>query len=144
MKKGAKKSPVTKEELFRQQENKYKKDFIREKFYPALVGATKSVDEAGHLLQAMTSLVMEEAMETLRSKKMNEVRERIIKKLCPDNERLVEIRNVVSLFDKQTLFDARSVFEGVKSMLEQMKIDEMSSRSLSTMKVDWERYFSKQ
>ncbi len=144
MKKGSKKSPVTKDELFRQQENKYKRDFIREKFYPALIGATKSVDEAGHLLQAMTSLVMEEAMQTLRSKKMNEIRSRIIKKLCPDHEREIEITNLVSIFDKQTLFDARSHFEGVKAMIEQMKIDEMSNRGLSTMKVDWDRYFSKQ
>lgn len=143
MKKDSKKSPLTKEQLYQQQENNHKKVFIKDKFYPALVGATKSVDEAGHLLQAMTALVMEEAMETLRSKRMNEIRSRLIKKLCPDHEREIEITALVSLFDKQTLFDARSHFEGVKAVIEQMKIDEMSSRSLSTMKVDWDRYMTK-
>ena len=143
MKKGTKKSPVTKEQLFQPQENAYKKAFIKEKFYPALVGATVSVDEAGQLLQATISLIMEEAMETLRSKQMHEIRNRIVKKLCPDNERLLAIEELVSLFDKQTLFDARSNLEGMKAVLEQMKIDEMTKRGLDTLKVDWDRYLTK-
>ncbi len=143
MKKGAKKSPLTKEELYKQQEDNYKKDFIKNKFYPALVGATKSVDEAGFLLQAITSLVMEEAMETLRSRKMREIHSRIVKKLCPNHEREIDIDAMVSLFDKMTLFDARANFEGMKAVIEQMKIDDMSNRSLSTLKADWDRYLTK-
>ncbi len=143
MKKGTKKSPVTKEQLFQQQENAYKRAFIRQDFYPALVNATVSVDEAGQLLQATISLIMEEAMETLRSKQMHEIRNRIVKKLCPDNERLLAIEELVSLFDKQTLFDARSNLEGMKAVLEQMKIDEMTKRGLDTLKVDWDRYLTK-
>lgn len=143
MKKGGKKSPITKEQLYQQQESAYKKQFIKDKFYPALVGATVSVDEASMLLQAMTSLVMEEAMETLRSKKMSEIRNRIVKKLTSDGDRVVAVEHLIGLFDKQTLFDARSNFEGMKAVIEQMKIDEMQSRSLSTMKVDWDRYLSK-
>lgn len=143
VKKGTKKSPITKEQLLRQQENSYKKEFIKNKFYPALVVATVSADEASMLLNAMVSLVMEEAMETLRVKKMSEVRSRIIKKLTTDSERVIPIENLINLFDKYTLFDARVHFEGLKACIEQMKIDDMQNRKLDTLKVDWDRYFTK-
>lgn len=143
VKKGTKKSPITKEQLLQQQEANYRKEFIKNKFYPALVAATVSVDEASMLLGAMTSLVMEEAMETLRSTKMSEIRSRITKKLTGDNDRVVVVENLVALFDKQTLFDARSNFEGMKAVIEQMKIDDMQNRKLDTLKVDWDRYLTK-
>ncbi len=143
MKKGSRKSSITKEQLLKQQEDNYKKDFIKNKFYPALVGATTSVDEAGFLLQAMVALVMEEAMETLRAKHMKEIRNKIIKKLCPEHEREVEISHLVELFDKQTLFDARANLEGMKAVVEQMKIEDMQGRSLSTLKANWDKYLVK-
>ncbi len=144
VKKGAKKSPVTKEQLYQEQERAHKRRFIQEQFFPALASATESVDEAGYLLQAMTALVMEEAMETLKTTRMRDVRNRIVKKLTPNDERLLSIEHLVTLFDGQTLFDARGNFEGMKSVLEQVKIDEMSSRKLTDVKVNWERYLTKE
>ncbi len=143
MKRGTKKSPVTKEQLYQQQERAHKRKFIQEQFFPALTSATESVDEAGYLLQAATGLIMEEAMETLKSKKMAEVRNRIVKKLCPNDERLLQIEKLITLFDKQTLFEARGNFEGMKSVIEQCKIDEMRGKKLAALKVDWERYLTK-
>ncbi len=144
VKKGAKKSPVTKEQLYQEQERAHKRRFIQEQFFPALASATESVDEAGYLLQAMTTLVMEEAMETLKTKRMKEVRGRIVKKLCPNDERLLSIEHLVTLFDGQTLFDARGNFEGMKQVLEQIKIDEMQKSKLSELRVNWERYLTKE
>ncbi len=143
MKRGTKKSPVSKEQLFQAQERAYERQFIKEKFFPALTTATKSVDEAGMLLQAMTSLIMEEALEVLKTKKIHEIQSRLVKKLCPDNERLLEIEGLIHLFEKQTLFKARGYLEGMKGVLEQCKIDEMQKRTLSSMEVDWDRYLTK-
>lgn len=143
MRRGSKKSPVTKEQLEQQQRNNEKREFIKNKLFPALVSATISVDEATFLLQALVALIMEEAMETLRSKKMDEIKGRIVKKLCPNDERLLQIEHLVGLFDDLTLFDARGHVEGIKAVIEQMKIDEMQSRKLDTLKVNWERYLTK-
>ncbi len=143
MKKGSKKSPLTKDELFMQQERMYERQFVKEKFYPALVNATKSVDEASMLLQAITALIMEEAMAVLKEKNMKEIRNRIIKKLDPDSERGLSMETLVTLFDKQTLFKARSYIEGMKAVLEQMKIEDMQSRGLETLKPNWERFLNK-
>ncbi len=143
MKRGTKKSPVTKEQLYQEQERKHKQVFIKEKFYPALCEATVSVDESGMLLQAVTALIMEEAMETLRSTKMRDVKSRIVKKLTGDDERVPQIQRLIELFDGMTLFDTRAYVEGMKAVIEQMKIDEMSSRKLETLKADWARYLVK-
>lgn len=143
MKKGSKKSPVTKEELLRQQKLTQQRKFIIEQFFPALKEATVSIDEATQLLNATTSLIMEEAMEVLRTKKMAEVRNRIVKKLCPNDERLLAIEHLIDLFEKQTLFEVRLNIEGLKAAIEQMKIDEMRSRKLDTLKEDWDRYLNR-
>ncbi len=143
MRKGSKKSTITKEQLHQQQERNYERQFVKEKFFPALSAATISIDEAGFLLQAATSLIMEEALETLKIKKMSEIHDRVLRKLDPDGERPLAIENLLNLFDKQTLFKARGYLEGMKAVLEQIKIDEMQKKSLKDLDVNWERYLTK-
>ncbi len=142
-KKGSKKSPISKEELFKQQERNFERQFVKEKFFPALVETTKSVDEASMLLQAIVSIIMEEAMETLKTKRMNEIRDRVLSKLDPEKERGLRMEQLILLFDKQTLFKTRSYVEGMKAVIEQMKIDDVQNRTLDTLKLDWDRYLNK-
>ncbi len=142
-KKGSKRSPISKDALWKEQENKEKREFVINQFFPALRDATISVDEAGFLLQAATALIMEEAMETLKSTRMRDIRSRVVKKLCPNDERLLSIEHLVTLFDGQTLFEARGNMEGMKNVIEQIKIDEMKGKTLGDLKVDWERYLTK-
>ncbi len=142
-KKGSKRSPISKDALWKEQENKERRQFIIEQFFPALKDATISVDEAGFLLQGIVSLIMEEAMETLKSTRMRDIRSRIVKKLCPNDERLLSIGLLVELFDSQTLFEARGNFEGMRAILEQVKLDEMRAKKLGDIKMEWERYLTK-
>ncbi len=142
-KKGSKRSPLSKDELWRQQENKEKRQFIIEHFFPALRDTTKSVDEAAFLLQGVVSLIMEEAMEALKSTRMREIRQRLIEKLCPEGERLLSIEHLITLFDSQTLFEARGNIEGMKAVIEQVKIDEMQKKPLADVEMNWERYLNK-
>ncbi len=139
-KKGTKKSPITTEQLYQQQELKYKREFIEHKFYPALKEATVSIDETTALLNAAASLIMEEAMNTLRTVKMGDIRSRLVKKLCPDHDRELSIEALLSLFDKQTLFETRGHLESMKQVISQMQMDEMRERKLVTLKEDWDRY----
>lgn len=145
MKKGSKLSPLqppTKEQIEYQTKMQAKRKLIIESFYPALQEATKSVDEAGMLLQAAVALIMEEAMETLRSKKMNEVKQRIVKKLCPNDERLLQMEKLMSVFDGLSLFETRGHFESMKAVIEQMKIEDMQKRTLATLRPHWEKYLN--
>lgn len=147
MKRGSKKSPIqrnpkTKEQIAGEMKRNQSRTFIKESFYPALKDATISVDEAGMLLQATVALIMEEAMDTLRAKKMKEIRNRIVEKLCPDDERLLKIEALISLFDNQSLFETRGHLESMRALITQMQSDEMKSRGLDTMNPDWDRYLT--
>lgn len=136
------KSPLTKEEVQRDYKRAQDRKLIKERFYPALVDATISVDEAQMLLQAANSLIMEEAMEILRIKKMDEIKNRVVRKLCPDDTRLLKIENLISVFDGMSLFEVRGHFESMGAVLRQMTTDEMRNRPLSSMNPAWERYLS--
>lgn len=134
------KSPISKEDLQRDIKREQNRRLIMTEFYPALVEATESVDEASMLLQAGASLIMQEAMEIMNAKKMKEVKGRLIKQLCPNDERLLQMEKLIGIFDGMSLFEARGHFESMKAVVEQMKIDEFRGRKLDTLKPDWERY----
>lgn len=140
--KGTKKSPISKEQLEREMKLAQSRKLIKEQFYPALQEATISVDEATQLLNAAISLIMEEAMETLRTRRMSEIRDRIVNKLCPNDERLLQIEKLMEIFDMQTLFEARGHLESMKAVISQMQIDEMRNRKLDTFTPDWGRYLN--
>jgi hypothetical protein len=139
---GKKRVNKTEAEILKDMEMARKRTFIKESFYPALEKATVSVDEAAMLMQAVVALIMEEAMQTLRDKKMGAIKERLIKKLCPQDERLGAITTLVEQFDTQTLFEARGHFESMKQVIEQMKMDEMQNRPLSSLQANWDRYLN--
>ncbi len=139
-----KKSPIkivprTADQIQRDNEIARKRKFIIDKFFPALKEATISVDESTMLLQATVALVMEEAMETLRTKKVKDIKNRLIKRLAPNDERLLQIERLIGLFDDLTLFETRGHFESMKAVIEQMKIDEMQARKLDSFTIDWDR-----
>lgn len=128
------------DEILAEMERARKRTFIRETFYPALVNATVSVDEAGMLLQAVVSLIMEDAMHTLRTKKISEIETWLIEKLSDEDDTKFRVSELLKGFENMTLFEARGHFESMKSIIEQMKIDEMRGRKLDTMTPDWEKY----
>lgn len=133
-------SPLSKEEVERDYKRAQARKLIKEEFYPALVDATISVDEAQMLLQAAVALIMEEAMEKLRTTLVADIRNRLVKKLAPNDERLLQIEKLVDIFHDHTLFEARGHFESMRAVIQQMQLDEMQKRKLDTLIPDWDRY----
>lgn len=142
MKKGSKKSPVSKEELERNIKREQNRRLIKEKFYPALVEATESVDEATMLLQAAVAVLMEEAMEALRNTRVIEIRNRILKKLAPNDERILQLEKLVDIFRDQSLYEARGHFESMRAVIDQMKMEEFQGRKLDSLTPKWDKYLS--
>ena len=140
MQKGSKKSPVTKESLANEMRLNQSRALIKDKFYPALQEATESVDEAQMLMQAAVSLIMEEAMETLRTTKIKDIRSRLVSKLAPNDERLLQIEKLIDVFKDSSLFETRGHFESMRAVINQMQQDEMRSRKLDTFIPNWDRY----
>lgn len=140
---GLKKSPIqaprTKEQLMRDIEVARKRKIIMTEFYPALIQATVSVDEAKMLLQATVSLIMEEVLSTMKERKLSEIYPRLLKKLCPEGVRQLEIEKWLGTIQGENLYVARELIEGATRAISQMLHDEELNRKLDTLTPDWNK-----
>lgn len=141
------KKPVrSKEEIIadekRKKEIERKKSLIVDKFYPALIEATISVDESKALIQAIGTLMMEEVLKTMKERNFLEIKQSLIDKLCTDGERIEQITSLLSTFDGENLFVAREITEGMTRAIEAMITDEMRDRNLGTLKTKWNEYLN--
>lgn len=141
-----KKIPRTKEQLIQEAENKKeisrKHHLIVDSFYPALINATISVDEAKALIHVMGSLIMEEVLKTMKFRRFSEVTESLHQHLAKDGERSKEIRILLESLNGENLFVAREIIEGMSKAIGAMEVAEMRTRNLSTLKADWEIYLN--
>jgi hypothetical protein len=144
MKKRAKQEHVDNPEaVARQARIQRLRSLAKDEFYPALVGATVSVDEAKMLLQAMSTLIMDVAFNVLREKKVAEIKESLLKTLCPNNDRIEEIGKLIDVFLDETLFDTKGQIEGMASVIDYMIRSEMQDRTLNSFTPDWDKMMSK-
>lgn len=136
----------SKEELIKEQENRTevarKKDIIVNKFYPALVNATVSVDESKALINAMSTLLMEEVLKTMRERKFIDIMYKLVVKLCPDDKRVIEITELLSTLENENLFVAREIIEGMTRAIEAMITEEMRERNLDSLTPNWDKYLN--
>lgn len=128
-------------EIKNSQNIKRKRSIIMDTFYPALMEATVSVDEAKALIQALGSSLMSEALRTMRERKFSEISEAVLNVLTKD-ERKEEIKNLLSTLENESLFDAREIIEGMTNAIEMMIREEMQGRKLDSLKADWTKYLN--
>lgn len=136
------KKPVkSREELVhdfkRKEEVARKGKIVVDHFYPSLIEATVSIDEAKMLIQSVTSLIMAEVLGTMKEKKFSEIMPSLIEKLCPDNERKEEVTKLLETVKDENIYVAREVIEGMSRAIETMINDEMKDRKLDSLKADW-------
>lgn len=136
-------SPRTKEEIQRDTERSRKRKIVVEKFYPALIKATISIDEAKMLLQSIASLTMEEVLKTMQHIKFDSIYDRVLKKLTPDDVRLLPVEQLLGTIRNENLFVAREIVEGMQRAIGQMQHDEDKERTLATLKPDWDKMLNK-
>ena len=136
----------TKDELIAESERRYeinrKKAIIVDKFYPALIKATISVDESKALISAMSSLLMEEVLKTMKERKFSDISDSLFKVLTTDGERVEEIATLLSTLQGENLFVAREIIEGMTRAIETMITTEMRERNLDTLKPDWTKFLN--
>lgn len=135
-------APRTKAEIERDTERARKRKIVVDKFYPALIKATISIDEAKMLLQAIASLTMEEVLKTMQLIKFNDIYDRVLKKLTPDDQKLLQVEELLETIRNENLFVAREIVEGMQRAITQMQHDEDKGRTLDTLTPDWDRYLN--
>ena len=128
----------SKEDVKRILEVKRNQALVKDKIYPALVNATVSIQEAKALNSAISGLIMEEAMRTLQNAKMVDIRERMVKVLCEEG-RKEEIGKLLDTLEDETLYNARTLIEGLNAVIDQALLDENTNRTLNSLEFDWNR-----
>lgn len=129
-------------DMEREAERRRKRDLIVDQFYPALEKASISIDEAKALLSAFGALVMEEAMKTLKEKKIADVKESMLSVLCADGTRKAEVGALLDVFGAETLYSTRNFIEGMNASITQATTDEQRDRTLDTLKMNWDKYLT--
>lgn len=146
MKKKVKQVHPTKEQLVedvkRKQEVSRKKDILINKFYPALEEATVSIDEAKMLISAISSLMMEEVLSTMKILKFSAVIDNLHTKLCADGQRSEEVKKLLTTLEGENLYVAREILEGVTRSIETMITAEMRDRKLFSLKTNWDLHLN--
>jgi len=138
-----KKVERTKEEIAREMEVQRKGKIVVNTFYPALVNATVSVDEAKMLVRAIATLMMEEVMKTMKERKFGEITPQLLKVLTTDGERVDEIKELLATLEDESLFVSREIIEGMNNAIEQMVQDDLKVKKLSDFTPDWARMLNK-
>jgi len=105
--------------------------FIKEKFYPALMEASTSIDDAKFLLSSLSNMVMENFLAQMKETKF--VSLNLGAKLDKKAKNFPQYAAMLALFADENVLQARELIEGMKSEIELFINDEMKKRKLDTL-----------
>lgn len=129
----------TKEQLIKDlQSNKKfqeKMEFTKNKFYPALIKATVSIEDALQNLSIINSVLMDKFLASMKEKKFKDVD--IYSNLSEKDPQYENLKAMLNLFDDMTVFDAKELLEGMKSEITFFLNEEQKNRTLKDLKVRW-------
>lgn len=131
--------PRTKEQIVaqmqREKDVKDKREFVKNKFYPALVKASKSIDDGKFLLGSMSNMVMEQFLGAMKDMKFSDLH--LEKKLDPKADNYTEYVELLDIFKDENVFTARELIEGMKNEVQMMVDNELKDRPLTSLKTDF-------
>lgn len=122
-------------ELKGNQKFQEKMKFTREMFYPALVKASVSIDDAQQLLYMINTMVMEKFLGLMREKTFKDLA--MEDKLNPKDPQYSNIKSLLDLFADMTVFDAKDLIEGMRNEINLFINEENKTRTLDQLKVKW-------
>lgn len=112
-----------------------KMKFTKEIFYPALINASKSVDDATSFLASINNILMESFLGLMKEHKFGSFK--LVDKLDPKDPKYEELKFLLELFDDMTVFEAKDFMEGMKNEIQLFLNDENTKRPLSDLKARW-------
>lgn len=125
-----------KAELLKQLQNNSafmsKMKFVKEKFWPALLDASTSIEDSQQLLSGFNTQIMQTFLGEMKNKSTKELN--LIDQLDKKAENYEAHKKLVELFDDLNIFDAKDYIEGMKNEIELWKSEEMQLRPLSSLK----------
>ena len=129
----------TPEQIIKEVKNKEEvlrlRNFVKEKFYPALVSASTSIDDAKFLLSSISNMVMEQFLSQMKEMKFSELNlESKLDKTSPQYE---DYKKILELFKDEDVYATRELIEGMKGEVESMITAELKERKLDSLKTNF-------
>ena len=112
-----------------------KMSFTRDKFYPALARASRSIDDAQQQLYMINTMVMQKFLGKMKEFKFKDMG--MVEILSKEDSKYHEVKEMLELFDDYSVFDAKDIMEGMKSEITLFLNEENKSRSLEDLKTKW-------
>lgn len=111
------------------------REFVKDQFYPALVKASTSIEDAKYLLGSFSNMVMEQFLAKMKEVKFEDLN--LYTKLDPTLPQFQEYKLILDLFKDQDVFTTRELIEGMKGEIEMMVTTELKDRKLETLKTNF-------
>ena len=112
-----------------------KMKFTKEVFFPALIKATNSIEDALQNLSVINSIIMEKFLDLMKEKTMKDLD--VTSRLSGKDPKTEEMKAMLALFDDMTVFDAKDLMEGMKNEINLFLTEENKNRKLSELKPRW-------
>lgn len=129
----------TKEEIAKAMKNvekvKHLRSFVKDKFYPALLTASNSIEDSKYLLSSFSNMIMEQFLSQMKETKFKDLK--LETKLDPKSPQYKEYKKILDLFADEDVYSTRELIEGMKSEVEMMITNELKERKLSTLKTNF-------
>lgn len=116
-------------------EAKRMREFVKTKFYPALMSASTSIEDAKFLLGGFSNQIMETFLAQMKEKKFIELK--LHEKLDKKSPLYKEFVAMLALFSDENVFTARELVEGMKNEIQMFIDTEMKDRKLDTLKTNF-------
>ncbi len=113
----------------------FKMKFIKEEFWPALIEASTSIEDAEMLLSGFSTAIIQEFLAGMKDKKLSDLK--LHDKLDKNNVKYAENIALLDLFNDHTIFDAKENIEAMKNEIGIFINDEKRARTLDTLKTKW-------
>lgn len=112
-----------------------KMKFTREVFYPHLIQASKSIDDAVSFLASINTVLMEKFLSYMKDKNFGELK--LVDVLDPKDEKYEQLKAMLELFSDKSVFEAKELLEGMKQEISLFINEENKTRQLSDLKTKW-------
>lgn len=126
---------LSKEQIAAQMKIKSMRSFVKDKFYPALLKSTSSIDDAKFLLSSFGNMMFEQFLSQMKDTYFVDLH--LEKKLDKTSPSYKEYFNLLTLFGDKNVFEARELIEGMKAEIEMMINNELKERKLETLKTNF-------
>ena len=112
-----------------------KMTFIKKQFYPSLLKATVSIEDAIQNLTILNSVMMEKFLGFMKEKKFKDLD--VYSNLSKEDPKYEDLKSMLNLFDEMTVFEAKEYLEGMKMEINTFLADEQKVRGLDTLATKW-------